>query len=256
MFEINKAQFGSFLSAQRKEKGYTQKELAEKLFISDKAVSKWERGLSLPDISLLIPLADILGITVAELLEGKIIEDTAQANAQQVENLVKKALAFSEKTSEKPKQQKRRRWLAFGLCVITTLFEWLAYFLVTGSFLGLSQGSLFTIQLLSIAFGAYFWILAKERLPAYFDENKISCYNDGIFEMHIPGLYFNNKNWPYILRVGRIRTALDATVFPVCYLGIGWLFPGVWEVAGTFFLLAYYLGGLFIPMYIVGKKYG
>lgn len=46
MFEIDKAQFGAFLSAQRKEKGYTQKELAQKLFLSDKAISKWERGVS------------------------------------------------------------------------------------------------------------------------------------------------------------------------------------------------------------------
>ncbi len=63
MHEINKSQFGQFLSARRKEKGYTQKELAQKLFLSDKAVSKWERGISLPDISLLIPLSDILDVT-------------------------------------------------------------------------------------------------------------------------------------------------------------------------------------------------
>lgn len=47
MFEIDKKQFGNFLSAQRKARGLTQKELASKLFLSDKAVSKWERGLSL-----------------------------------------------------------------------------------------------------------------------------------------------------------------------------------------------------------------
>lgn len=46
MFEIDKNAFGFFLSEQRKEKGYTQRELAEKLFVSDKAVSKWERGVS------------------------------------------------------------------------------------------------------------------------------------------------------------------------------------------------------------------
>ena len=45
MFEIDKTQFGEFLASQRKRKGYTQKELAQKLFISDKAVSKWERGV-------------------------------------------------------------------------------------------------------------------------------------------------------------------------------------------------------------------
>ena len=68
MFEIDRTKFGAFVSALRKEKGYTQKELAEKLFISDKAISKWETGVSIPDTSLLIPLADLLGITVTELL--------------------------------------------------------------------------------------------------------------------------------------------------------------------------------------------
>ena len=68
MFEIDKKQFGAFLSALRREKGYTQKELAEKLCISDKAVSKWETGTSLPDTALLVPLSEILGVSVTELL--------------------------------------------------------------------------------------------------------------------------------------------------------------------------------------------
>lgn len=46
MFEIDKERIGAFLLELRKEKGYTQKQLAEKLFVSDKAVSKWERGVS------------------------------------------------------------------------------------------------------------------------------------------------------------------------------------------------------------------
>ncbi len=46
MFEIDKEKFGLFLAQLRKEKGWTQKELAERLFLSDKAVSKWERGVS------------------------------------------------------------------------------------------------------------------------------------------------------------------------------------------------------------------
>ena len=70
MYEIDKAKFGSFLSALRKENGLTQKEVAQKVSVSDKAVSKWERGLSLPDITLLIPLAELFGITVTDLLEG------------------------------------------------------------------------------------------------------------------------------------------------------------------------------------------
>ena len=75
MYEIDKEKFGTFLSQLRREKGMTQKDLAEKLFVSDKAVSKWERGLSLPDVALLQPLADLMGVTISELLSGqRIIE--------------------------------------------------------------------------------------------------------------------------------------------------------------------------------------
>ncbi len=68
MYEIDKKKFGAFIAEHRKEKGYTQKELSERLFISDKAVSKWETGVSIPDAALWIPLADLLDVTGTELL--------------------------------------------------------------------------------------------------------------------------------------------------------------------------------------------
>lgn len=61
---------GSFIFERRKEFNITQKELAEKLYITDKAISKWERGLSFPDISVLIPLSDILKVSLYDLLTG------------------------------------------------------------------------------------------------------------------------------------------------------------------------------------------
>lgn len=62
---------GQFISELRKSKNMTQKDLADKLHITDKAVSKWERGLSCPDISLLTSIAGVLGVTVGELLNGE-----------------------------------------------------------------------------------------------------------------------------------------------------------------------------------------
>ena len=53
----------------------TQKDLADKLFVSDKTVSKWERGNSMPNVTLLIPIADVLGITVTELLQGEKLKE-------------------------------------------------------------------------------------------------------------------------------------------------------------------------------------
>ena len=70
MGSIDREKFGLFIVELRKEKGFTQQELADRLFVSNKAVSKWERGQSLPDISLLTPLSQLLEVTVAELLRG------------------------------------------------------------------------------------------------------------------------------------------------------------------------------------------
>ena len=64
---------GRLIAEERKKKGYTQKQLAEKLNISDKTISKWECGNGFPEVSLLLPLCDELGITVNDLLSGEIV---------------------------------------------------------------------------------------------------------------------------------------------------------------------------------------
>ena len=62
---------GKFICEKRKNLNMTQSCLASKLHITDKAVSKWERGLSFPDISILIPLSEILNVTLYDLLKGE-----------------------------------------------------------------------------------------------------------------------------------------------------------------------------------------
>ena len=78
---------GKFISACRKEKGLTQRQWAEKLNITKRAVAKWETGKSMPDVSLMLDLCSILGITVNELLSGeRIIMEDYQKRAE--ENLM------------------------------------------------------------------------------------------------------------------------------------------------------------------------
>ena len=60
--------FGAFIAELRRAEKLTQRQVADKLHVTDRAVSKWERGLSYPDVTLLEPLADALGIGVGELL--------------------------------------------------------------------------------------------------------------------------------------------------------------------------------------------
>ena len=67
---------GKFIADERKKKGYTQRQLAEQLGISDKTISKWERGNGFPEISLLLPLCNELDLSVNELLTGERISET------------------------------------------------------------------------------------------------------------------------------------------------------------------------------------
>ncbi len=70
---MNQIKIGAFISERRRAKGWTQRQLAEKLEITDKAVSKWETGRSMPDLSLFLPLCNLLEVTLNELFAGECI---------------------------------------------------------------------------------------------------------------------------------------------------------------------------------------
>ena len=258
MHEINNQKFGAFLLQLRKEHGMTQKELAERLFVSDKAVSKWERGLSLPDIALLQPIADTLDVTVTELLAGKYIRDGQSLNIWDVEPIVRKSLYFT--TQEQAEQHgSRRRWkLTFFAACLCAAAE-LAVLLLTLKFQNV-ESVLVLPPLLAFTFGIHFIFFAEERLPAFYDENKISFYSSGAFRMNMAGLHFNNSNWPHILKVIRVWCVSILTAWPaLCWTLQTILEKALPGQAGStvllFVLLAAILGGLFIPVYVVGRKY-
>ena len=81
---MDQLKIGKFIAQCRKEKSLTQMQLAERLNITDKAISKWERGISMPDTSIMLELCDLLGISVNELLNGEKIpiEDNDQKSEQ------------------------------------------------------------------------------------------------------------------------------------------------------------------------------
>lgn len=68
---MDNKKFGEFISMLRKEKGWTQADLASKLDVTDKAVSRWERGLGFPDINTIKPLAEALGASVMEIMQSE-----------------------------------------------------------------------------------------------------------------------------------------------------------------------------------------
>lgn len=253
MYEIDKVKFGAFISELRKEKGITQKELAGQLFISDKAISKWETGHSVPDITLLAPLAEILGVTVTELLECHRIEQATGLNVEQADDLVKKVISLSEEEKISSPEVKKRRLVIYLTCVLISLIEMFVIHQIKHMWY-------FEIYALLIAgmcmlFGVYFWFFMKEKLPAYYDENKINVYVDGIFHMNMPGVYFNNKNWPYVTKALRAWSVLGMTVFPPVFIVLSSWFEKFRPTSDIIIMLAFVLGGLFLPIYILGSRH-
>ena len=85
---------GKMISSLRKEKGMTQSELAEKMNVTDKAVSKWERDLSCPDINTISKLADVLEVSVDELLQAK-KKEYSDTKLKDLINLIFKSVAVA-----------------------------------------------------------------------------------------------------------------------------------------------------------------
>lgn len=255
MFEIDKTQFGLFIAELRKEKGFTQKELASRLLISDKAVSKWETGQSCPDISLLVPMADILGVTVTELLECRRLQSMETLNTVQTEALVKKTLSMSEEELTANTRNRKRWGAAYACCLTVSCMEICLFFLLDYS-AEFFFTHLLTIELLSALFGLFFCLFVKEKLPSYYDGNRIDYYTQGPLRIHMPGVSFNNSNWPYIIRAIR----LWALILLVCYPLLGMIAASflsglLGSMVFLYITLGVTLGGLFIPLYIVARKY-
>ena len=96
---MDQIKIGKFIADERKRKGYTQKQLSGKLEISDKTISKWERGNGFPEVSLLLPLCNELEITVNELLSGERVseEDYRKKAEENMVNLVREAQESKKK---------------------------------------------------------------------------------------------------------------------------------------------------------------
>ncbi len=125
---MNKQQFGSFIADTRKTAGLTQKALAEQLHVTDKAVSKWERALSYPDVTLLEPLAEALGLKVEELMACRRVEETIELTKEEPMQTMKKEKPVQnllEISRESMRSERRKHvWqtaLALALMLAVTL---------------------------------------------------------------------------------------------------------------------------------------
>ncbi|MBO7319325.1 MAG: helix-turn-helix transcriptional regulator [Clostridia bacterium] len=117
---MDQIQIGRFIANLRKEHNMTQLNLAERLGVTDRAISKWENGRGLPDVSLMKPLCEILGITVTELLNGERTSEGESVNT--VEETVLDVLTDRENQVKDNKRLKKRLRIAAKLfCFIIGL---------------------------------------------------------------------------------------------------------------------------------------
>ena len=192
-------------------------------------------------------------VTTTELLSGKRIKSNTHLDIVDVEVLMNRTIDLSKEELEQQNKNKKNRKIILYACSFIVILEIILIVSLGYTWDSLYQ-NLFTVELLMLIFGIYFTLFAKETLPVYYDENTINFYHDGIFKMNVPGVKFNNSNWKYILYVAYTAVMSVFTLFPLLYLGISYVFPEVWEKGQLIFTLGSVFT-MFIPIYIVGKKY-
>lgn len=111
---MDNIRFGAFVAQLRKEQGLTQKELADKLNVTDKAVSKWETGKGFPDVKLLEPMAQVLRVSLVELMQGK-RQEAETLTVAEADAAVSQAMGQSERTTAR-RYLRLFRWFLMATC--------------------------------------------------------------------------------------------------------------------------------------------
>ena len=123
---MNQVKIGKFISARRKAVNLTQAQLAEKLCITDRAVSKWERGLAMPDSSIMLDLCEILKITVNDLLSGEVVSMDNYSKEQE-KNLLEMAKELEKKN--------KTIWTTMWVIMIVSMIALFASIFCAGFFM-------------------------------------------------------------------------------------------------------------------------
>lgn len=180
-------------------------------------------------MALLLPLAGALGVSVTELLEGRRAVQEQRYSAAEVEALIRRALAFPVEPPERQQARVKRYLPVYLICCV----------------LGVGFG---------VIYGAYAFFWMAETLPRYYDENRIAQFAQGAMHIHIPGVYYNNRNWPYVLRAFRVWSMVSMLLLPPCLAAAGMLEPPIGEnvVVAVF---AVYILSLFVALVWPAKKY-
>lgn len=154
---MNQVKIGKFIAECRKKNGLTQMQLAEKLNITDRAVSKWENGKAMPDSSIMLALCDELKISVNDLLSGEVV--TMDNYNEKLEN------NLLEMAKEKEEADKRLLTLEIVICVLSSIIlfslifvasfvqmeEWLRILLIIIGFVSFLVGATYALKIEQVA---------------------------------------------------------------------------------------------------------
>ncbi len=195
---MDQIKIGKFIQLKRKEKGFTQSELAEKLNITDRAVSKWENGICMPDASIMPELCEILSISINDLFSGEVV-DMKDNEKKLEENL----LEMTKLKEEKDKQLLRLEFVIGYISSITFLIlifiasyiqmpNWLIILLIVIASIIFAYGMTYAIKI--------------EQTAGYYECGKchhkyIPTYQNVFFAMHIGRTRYmkcpkcNEKSW-------------------------------------------------------------
>ena len=194
----------------------------------------------MPDISLLVPLAEQLNVTVAELLQGRRVEEEQRFTREETEDLIRKALTFSAEPPERRQARTKKYLPVYVICCVLGVAEALAL-LIIGVVFG-------------VVYGAYAMFWMAETLPRYYDENRICNFAQGAFHIHIPGIYYNNRNWKHVLRAFRVWSMVSLVLVPPCTAGAVFVERATgWQV--WIAVLVAYIASLFGAIVIPAKRF-
>lgn len=160
---MNQEKIGRLITTLRKEKKLTQKELANILSVSDKSVSKWERGVCLPDVSLFKPLCEILGITLNEFFAGEKLEE--KNYKEKADENLWHALENSTFTLKERVEYFKGKWQREHFFELTLSMLIIIFFIIYGCIKDRS------ITFIFIIIGFISGIIENNRMMAYVENN-------------------------------------------------------------------------------------
>lgn len=244
---LDAATLGAFVARVRTARGLTQRQLAERLYVSDKTVSKWERGLSLPSVPLLVPLAGALGLSISELMACEEAPHEERLGRAEADRLIAASLDLSGATLTGRQRALRCAAFAATVAVWGVLTVAAAHLRNLDTLLsGFSDPAVAGGLLMLVAL-AWFSFFCHETLPGYYDENRISFVTQGPFRMNLGCLMrVHNGNWPAICRAARWSAAAAAVLLPTLELALGDVLPNT-----TVGLLG--CAVFFVPILVAGK---